>query len=323
MDLSIVVVSFKTPQLVRQCLTSIFQRNWRHTYEVLIVDNASGDGSAEMIAREFPAAKLTANAENVGFARACNQATRLASGRYVILLNSDCEIRTDALDRLIEFMDDNPAVGLCNPKLVYSDGTLQPGPDKLPDFWRDAVADAVFWSTPIHRFFGKEYANKGLDPQRDYSQTKEIEWVRGAAMVIRRAVIDQIGLLDEAFFFGFEEIDYSIRARVAGWKLYYVADAELVHHGSLSHASFGRGIAVKIYEGAFYFWEKYAGRSKARILRSVVAATSAGTMLFRLTKLPLSPNRSAELAKYKHDINLLYMAVAGRYPRPTPAPLPS
>jgi len=315
LDLSIVVVSFKTPTLVRQCLRSVYDRAWRHSYEVLVVDNASGDGSAEMIASEFPQATLFANQENVGFARACNQATRASKGRYVILLNSDAEIRTDGLDKLIEFMDVHPDAGLTNPKLVYGDGTLQPQAIKLPDFWRDAVWHSVFWSTPIHRIFGRDYAKRALMPGRDYDKTIEVEWVRGAAMMIRRAVIDQIGLLDEAFFFGHEEIDYSIRTTNAGWKLYYVADAEVVHHGSRSQSLFGRAIGAKIYEGSFYFWEKYGGRSKVFVYRAVVSGVVTGTMLYRLAKLPLSRDRKAELAKYKNDFQVLHMSVAGAYPR--------
>ena len=316
-DLSIVLVSYKTPDLIRQCLSSIYGRTWRHTFEVLVIDNASGDSSTEMIAREFRSAVLTVNDENVGFARACNQGMRASKGRYVILLNSDTELRTDGLDTLIEFMDARPNVGLTNPKLVYGDGRLQPQDIKLPNFWRDAVWESLFWSTPIYRALGLDYEKKAFNPMRDYDKTIEVEWVRGAAMMIRREVMDQIGLLDEAFFFGHEEVDYCIRAAQAGWKLYYVAEAEVVHHGSRSHASLGRAVTVKINQGRFYFWEKYEGRGRVRFLRAVVGSVVVGTMLYRLTKLPLSNDRPSELAKYKHDFNLLRVSLMGDYPRAT------
>lgn len=314
-DLSIVVVSFKTPVLVEQCFRSIYGRPWRHTFEVIAVDNDSADGSAEMIAREFPQVQLIANTENVGFGRACNQALRKARGRYAILLNSDAELRTDALDVLIEFMDAHPDAGLVNPKLTYGDGKLQPQAIKLPNFWEDAVWESFFWSTPLHRLFGKDYEKKALDPTRDYDATIEVEWVRGAAMMIRRAVMDQIGLLDEAFFFGHEEIDYSIRARQAGWKLYYVANAAVVHHGSRSQKPFGRLIGAKIHEGRFYFWEKHGSRTSVLALRAVVGGVSAVAMLRRAPKLLKASHRDEEIKKYHNDFQILRMCLLGAYPR--------
>lgn len=221
-DVSIVIVSWNTRDLLRDCLRSLRGAAGAAT-EVFVVDNASADGSAAMIAAEFPETRLIRNSGNVGFARASNQGLALARGRYRMLLNSDTRVPEDALARLITYMDAHPGVGACAPQLRHFDGTLQATGRAFP-----TLLTAVVAITPVPTWVRRVTADRF--ERRDYSGTCEVDELCGAALCLRSEAIARTGLLDEDFFFFGEDVDLCWRLHDAGWSVVYLPEA-VVQHG--------------------------------------------------------------------------------------------
>ena len=220
-DLSVIVVNWNTRELLRECLRSLAACG-APAFETFVVDNGSTDGSVAALEREHDGMRWIPNRENVGFARANNQALTLATGRYVLLLNSDTRVAPGALAALVAFMDAHPGAGACGPRLVNPDGTLQPSGRSFPSALRALAAilpvgEGVrgLLATPLER--------------RDYGREAEVDEVSGAALCLRRAALDQVGTLDEGFFLFGEDVDLCWRLRKAGWTIHYVPGAEVVH----------------------------------------------------------------------------------------------
>ncbi len=220
-DVSIVIVSWNTRDLLRDCLESL-RATEDVSVEVFVVDNDSLDGSASTVAAEFPRVRLIRNAENVGFARAANQALRSARGRYRMLLNSDTRVPDAALGRLIMYMDAHSGVGACGPQLRHFDGTLQPTGRAFPTLLASMIA-----ITPVPGWVRR--ATWDRYERRDYGCTAEVDELCGAALVLRAEALAHVGLLDEAFFFFGEDVDLCWRLRDAGWSVVYLPEAVIEH----------------------------------------------------------------------------------------------
>lgn len=198
--------------------------------ETFVVDNASGDGSAEMVSQEFPEVDLTASPRNLGFAAGNNVALRKASGRFLLLLNSDAYLLPGILERTIRFMEENPKCGVLGIRLVGEDGKLQPSARMLPNAWlKFLVISGIASKFPnSHTFGGPDYS------WWDHSSVKEVGWVPGAYFLIRREVTDKIGFLDERYFLYSEETDFCLHTKRAGWEVIFYPDAEVIHLGGES-----------------------------------------------------------------------------------------
>jgi hypothetical protein len=227
-ELSVCIVTYKAREWLRQCLDSIYENTRLTNLEIIVVDNGSRDGTGEMLARDFPKVRFIGNETNIGFTRPMNQALRAGSGRYLLQLNPDTVLLPEALDRLMDFMNQHPEVGICTPKVLNPDGTLQkqcrrgdPRPMAVISYF--SGLSSLF---PRSRFFGGY-----LLDYLDEDNTAPVDNVSGSCMFIRREVIRSIGYLDEGFFAYQEDSDYCFRARQAGWKIYYVAEAQIVHYG--------------------------------------------------------------------------------------------
>ena len=221
-ELSIIVVSYNTRELLRECLTSA-TRPERDDTEILVVDNASSDGSADLVASEFPSIRLVASPDNLGFAAANNLALGLARGRLVLLLNPDARLTAGALDALIGGMAAEPTVGIVGPTLRFPDGAFQSSGFGFPTVTSELrQSRSVDW---VFRRAGAPAptAPAGRDPI-------DVDWVDGACLMIRRDVIEAIGPLDEQFFLYGEEVDWCFRAKRAGWRVVAVREATVVHH---------------------------------------------------------------------------------------------
>jgi len=227
-DLSVCIVTYMARDWLRQCLESLYENTRLAGLETIVVDNGSRDGVGEMLARDFPQVRFIGNETNAGFTRPMNQALRAGSGRYLLQLNPDTVLLPEALDRLMEFMDRHPEVGICTPKVLNPDGTLQkqcrrgdPRPLAVISYF--SGLSALF---PKSRFFGGY-----LLGYLDENKTTPVDNVSGSCMFIRREVIETVGYLDEGFFAYQEDSDYCFRARQAGWMIYYVPEAQIIHHG--------------------------------------------------------------------------------------------
>ncbi len=239
MRLSIVFLNYNTRDLTRQALQSVLAAAEGLAVEIFVVDNASVDGSADMVAEEFPQVKLIRNAANVGFAAGNNVALRQVTGEYALLINTDTIVRRDALRTMVKFLDAHPQAGACGCKIVDPDGTLQLDsrrgfPTPLAAFCKMSGLSRLFPQHPRIAHYHMTY----LDPE----QTTEVEVLSGSCMMVRKAAMDQVGLLDEDYFMYGEDIDWCYRFHQAGWKMYYVPTTQIIHFRGES----GRGVPLRI-----------------------------------------------------------------------------
>ena len=239
MRLSVVFLNYNTRDLTRQALSSVLAAVEGLEVEIFVVDNASADGSADMVAEEFPQVKLIRNAANVGFAAGNNVALRQVTGEYALLINTDTIVRRDALRTMVEFLDAHPEAGACGCKILDPDGTLQLDsrrgfPTPLAAFCKMSGLSRLFPKHPLIAHYHMTY----LDPE----QTAEVEVLSGSCMMVRKAAMDQVGLLDEDYFMYGEDIDWCYRFHQAGWKIYYVPTTAIIHFRGES----GRGVPLRI-----------------------------------------------------------------------------
>jgi len=227
-ELSICLVTYKVKDLLRDCLNSLQANPPCLPYEVIITDNNSQDGTLEMLAKDYPAVRVIANSENRGYTAPMNQALRAGTGRYLMQLNPDTLILPGLFQALVEFMESHPQAGICTPKVLNRDGTLQ------MQCRRSAARpwDALTYLTGLSRLFPNDPRFGGyLMSYKGEDETHLVEAVSGSCMLIRREVVEQIGYLDEAMFAYQEDTDFCFRARQAGWEIYFLPTARIIHFG--------------------------------------------------------------------------------------------
>ncbi|NTW52129.1 MAG: glycosyltransferase family 2 protein [Chlorobiaceae bacterium] len=225
--ITIVIVSYNTRDILRNCLEALYRHGTGSDMEVIVADNDSHDDSAAMVKEQFPKARLIANTKNLGFAAANNQAFLQARGRYIILLNPDAYIGPSSLGNVVKFMDDHPECGLCGGKIISPEGRLEPSARRFPSPLSKLLTlsglSARFPSSPL--FNRHEFGGFAHDTPM------EVDWVPGTFTIIRKSMLDAIGAFDERFFIYYEETDLCLRARKAGWKIFFIPDAEVMHIG--------------------------------------------------------------------------------------------
>ncbi len=274
---SVIIVSWNVRDLLRRCLQSVASQpspvnhhgsslstvDYRLTTEVIVVDNASTDGTVEMLRAEFPDVRLIANAGNAGFTHANNQALAQSQGRYLFLLNPDTELRTGALQTMIDYMAVHPRVGIIGPQLFYGDGTLQSSRRRFP-----TLATAFLESTKLQQWFPRNRVLTRyymLDTRDDVTQ--QVDWINGSAMFVRREMYDQIGGFDEGFFMYSEELDWCYRAKEAGWQIVYLPAAQVTHYEGKSSEQVVARRDIYFNSSKIRFFRKYRGAFVAEILR--------------------------------------------------------
>lgn len=264
-DISVIIVNWCTREELRACLSSLTEAN-SHRAEIIVVDNASTDGSAEMVRETFPDVYVMENAANLGFAKAANQGIRRSRGRYVLLLNPDTIVNKGALTSLVRFGDENPDVGIFGPRILNPDGTLQYSCRRFP-----TLAAAMFRNTILGKLFPRNrYTREYLMSEWDHSKPRDVDWVSGAAMVIRRELLEDIGLLDETFFMYCEDVDICYRARQKGWRVAYHPEAVVVHAIGRSSDRVANRMIVEFHKSMYLFYRKhYAGDSNI-LVRAIV-----------------------------------------------------
>jgi len=224
-ELTVSVVSHRTPGLLTRCLETLEIERETVDLEVMVVDNASGDESAELVQARFPRVTLIRNQQNVGFGAGHNQVFRQARGRYWCALNSDAVPSRGALKTLVEFMDANPSVAVTGPKLRYADGSVQSSRRRFP-----AAATLFLESTQFQRFWpDNAVLRRYYVRDRTDDELQDVEWLVGACLCVRAAAAQRVGLFDERFFMYSEELDWCRRFRADGWRVCYVPSAEVTH----------------------------------------------------------------------------------------------
>jgi hypothetical protein len=253
-ELSIVIPSWNTRELLARCLASIDAAQMPDT-EVIVVDNASADGSADMVAARFPRAQLVRNAENEGFARGCNQGMRMASGEALLLLNADTEIEGTALVDMLAFLRAHPEHGAVAPRLVNPDGTTQRACMRFPGLWTP-----LFFGTPLERWLPRSRElERYFLRDWDHGDERDVDQPPAACLMLRRAALDEVGLFDEDLWLFFNDVDLSLRLARAGWKTRYLHGARVVHHHGKSTAQFPRRVA-EWQKNRLAYYRKHHGR---------------------------------------------------------------
>lgn len=225
MDVSIVIVNYNTAQLSVACVESILRQPLRSRIEIIVVDNGSQDDSVARLRQLPPPVRLIENRANLGFAAANNRGIQESRGRYVLLLNSDTEFLDAGLDRLVEYMDSEPSIALTACRLLNPDGSTQPSLRRFPTL-ASAFMDA-FLLTPVMMRIPLLAPLTLLE--QDYTSTREIEQAAGAFLLIRRSVLDSVGLLDERFFVYYEDVDFCLRLKQKGLRAIYRPDVAVLH----------------------------------------------------------------------------------------------
>lgn len=267
MDLSILIVSYNTRELTLGALRSVYRSETNCACEVIVIDNASSDGSVEAIREEFPQVKIIENRDNIGFAKANNQGIREASGRYILLLNSDTIIAPDTIETMVSFMDDRPEVGASGCKVVLPDGSLDKAcrrgfPTPSASFYYISGFSKLF---PNHPKFN-QYHLGHLDPD----EACEVDCLVGAFMLVRREAIDEVGGLDEQFFMYGEDIDWCYRLKQAGWIIYYYPETTIVHYKGAGKKRRSRKIVYEFHRAMWLFHRKHYHRSYSWVVNSMV-----------------------------------------------------
>jgi GT2 family glycosyltransferase len=258
MDLSIIIVNYKTRGLLKECLKGIKMVQPKINYEIIVVDNGSGDGTPMMMAEYFPEIKFIASDENLGYAKGNNLGIKAASGRYVMIMNPDIVVFSGALERLVEFMDSRPDIGMVGPKLLNPDKSLQYSCYRFPDFWTP-----LYRRTPLGKL---NFAKKKLDDyfvkDWDHNSIKEVDWLLGGCLLIRKKALEEVGYLDERYFAYFDDVDLCRSMWAKGWKVVYYPLVSVVHFhrresaGGRWWASISKKVTrIHIQSWLKYFWK--------------------------------------------------------------------
>src|SRR5581483_743369 len=280
-DVTVIIVNYNTRERLRSCLRSVARSNGPPTIQVIVVDNASSDGSANMVAAEFPDVELVRNSANVGFARANNGAIERSCGRTVLLLNPDTELPPDALPTLVGYLDAHSDVGAVGPKLVLADGTLDLAcrrsfPTPSVAFYRLSGLSRLF---PGHPRFGR-YNLRCLDADVEV----DVDAVSGACMLGRREVIDQVGGLDERFFMYGEDLDWAYRIKAQGWRIRYNPGVVVRHYKGEASRQDSQRATIAFYDAMRLFYEKHYRSSTPPALRVVIVAGVWARLMWSLVK---------------------------------------
>jgi hypothetical protein len=264
-DISVIIVNWNTQELLLKVLESVERVGKNLKMELFVVDNGSSDQSVEMVKSKFPWARLIENSENLGFARANNQALREVSGRYALLLNSDTVLKDKSLEELINFMDKNRDVGIVGGQLLEGNGKKGNSFENFP-----SLATELFNKSLLKMLFPKRYPGR----RNEYTSPIDVDSIIGACMMVRKKAIDEVGMLDEDYFFFLEETDWCFRMKKGGWKVCHVPTAEIFHLRGGSVKNKQAMARIEYYRSRYLFFEKHRGKINSFIL--------TGGLFFRL-----------------------------------------
>ncbi|NLE77811.1 MAG: glycosyltransferase family 2 protein [Chloroflexi bacterium] len=275
-DLSIIIVNWNVRELLARCLETIWAQvdqadahqlrlvEAPHTAEVIVVDNASSDGSVEAVRAGFPWVRCIANDANLGFTKGNNQGLAVAQGRYLLLLNPDTEVRPGALQAMLRWMDAHTAVGALGPRVRYPDGSVQPTRRRFP-----TLATALLESTFLQRWLPHNAVVQRYYVQdRSDDEAQEVDWVVGACLLLRQQAVQQVGALDEGFFMYSEELDYCYRLKGAGWSVAYLPQAEIIHHEGRSSEQAPLARQFHFDSSKVRFYRKHHGPAAGEAVRA-------------------------------------------------------
>jgi len=266
-DLSVVILNWNVCDLLRQCLISLTIVPCPLSTEIIVVDNASSDDSVSMVSAEFPGVRLIVNTTNRGYTGGNNDGIAAAAGRYVLILNPDTQVMSDALSTLVAYADAHLDVGLVAPQLLNPDGSVQSSRRRFPTL-ATALSESTWLQSVALRGVLRDYYV--LDRADD--ETQEVDWAVGACLLVRRQVIQQVGVLDEGFFMYSEEMDWCRRIQQAGWKIVYLPQAQVIHHVGKSSDQVVAQRHIYFQTSKVRYFRKHHGKWTAGFLRIALLA---------------------------------------------------
>ncbi len=298
-DLSIVIVNWNVCELLKCCLHSIMSSFQlpasKFQVEVIVVDNASSDGSAAMIEEEFPQVRVIANSENLGFTVGNNQGIAASRWRYILLLNPDTEIVGHALAMMVEYMDGHPQVGALGPQLLNPDGSIQSSRRRFPTMATAFLESTILQQWSPHNRVTRHY----YMADRPDHEIQEVDWVTGACLLARREAIEEVGLLDESFFMYSEELDWCRRIKAQEWKVVYLPAARVMHHGAQSSEQVKSFQHIQFQRSKIRYFRKHHGPWQADVLRLFILATYLYQLIVEALKWLVGHKRSLRAARVR------------------------
>ncbi len=291
MDLSIIIVNWNVKRLLQECLQAIeraCQATLNLTVEIIVVDNASSDGSPQMVRQAFPRVNLIASNENLGYARGNNAGVAAANGRCLFLLNPDTVISPSTLTTIVDYLETNDKVGALGPQLLWPDGTVQSSRRRFP-----TLGSLFLESTLLGQWFPYNRIIRHYHmADRSPDQPQKVDWVVGAALLIRREAWQQVGPIDGDFFMYFEETDWCKRSAAVGWETHYLPAAQVIHFEGKSSERIVADRTLRFQRSKIHYTRKYFGQGWATTLRLFLWLTYAIQWLEEGTKWLIGRQRT-------------------------------
>jgi N-acetylglucosaminyl-diphospho-decaprenol L-rhamnosyltransferase len=266
-DMSVVLVCWNNLAYLDPCLQSLYEGGLRSSFDVVVVDNGSTDGSQAMLREKYPEVLIIQNEGNVGLGRASNQGIEATWGRYVLLLNNDTLVNGPSLDAMVEFLEVNPRVGAVGGQLLNPDGSVQACYNNFT-----TLSEEFLVATRLGERF-----RPGYPAIMKADDVKSVDWLGSACLMLRRDMLDQVGLLDEEYFIYGDELDIQYRMKKAGWEIYYLPQATTIHYGGRSMDRWPR--RKMVYRGKMLFYAKNYGPLWTGALRLMLAVLSLAKVL--------------------------------------------
>lgn len=283
-DITIIIINWNTRDMLADCLDSIRQHADGLNLDIIVVDNASSDGSQTMLQENYPDVQLIANQDNVGFAKANNQAMQVAQGRYFLLWNSDAFAQPDSMQALLRLADAQPKAGLIGAQLRNQDGSFQASHTPFPHLWQEFLILTALG----RRMYGNSYPSRG--PEEEYGP-QQVDYVEGACMLVRREAYEQVGGLDEGYFMYAEEVDWCKTLKQAGWQIWYQPESKVTHLGGASSSGRRTRREADLYRSRVRFFNKHYGPFQTSLLKGLIYSLTAVKLVVHKTMRVLTGGR--------------------------------
>jgi N-acetylglucosaminyl-diphospho-decaprenol L-rhamnosyltransferase len=277
MDLSVVLVHYQSPAALRECLRTLEPELSGPGAEVVVVDNDSRDGTPAALAASHPRVRVIANDRNLGYAKAVNQGLAATSGAFALVMNPDCEVRPGAVRALSDYLRGHSRTGVAGPRIENPDGTVEFSARSFPDHFTFLFNR---YSLLTRLFPGNRWSRRYLLSDWDHASEREVDWLSGACLMVRREAVREVGGMDEAFFMFNEDVDWCRRMKAAGWAVAFVSGAVVVHHVGASRKRVAPKVIVERHRGMIHYFHKHHPANP--LLEALAAAAiwlRAGVML--------------------------------------------
>jgi GT2 family glycosyltransferase len=296
-DLSIVLVGWNNKAYLDPCLASLYESGLKCSFDVVVVDNGSTDGSQDMLRQKYPQVLIIQNDNNVGLGRASNQGMSATKGRYILLLNNDTVVNGRSFDAMVDFLEQNPEAAGVGGKLMNPDGTIQAGYNYF-----SSLPQELLVATRIG-----ELIRTGYPAIMDANEIKSVDWMGSACLMVRRTALDEVGLLDEGYFIYGDEADLQYRLKKAGWKIYYLPTVTTIHYGGRSMSRWPR--RKMVYRGKLLFYQKHYGFVKSLLLRVMLGLLSLGKMLAWSFAYIVPGKRSLAQSEFRSNLEIIQLCM--------------